>query len=41
MDSADPFYISFYTSFPMLITVPKALTERRNRSVKTDREDEF
>ena len=37
VDSADPFYISFYTSIPMLITVPKALTERGLLSVKTVR----
>lgn len=37
MDSADPFYISFYTSFPMLTTVPKAFTERGILSVKTVR----
>lgn len=35
MDSADPIYISFYTSFPMLTTVPKALTERGILSLET------
>ena len=37
MDSAEPFYISFYTSFPMLTAVPKALTETGTLSVKTVR----
>ena len=37
MDSADPVYISFYSSFLMLTTVPKTVTERRILSVKTMR----
>lgn len=37
MGSADPFYISFYTSFPMLTKVPNALTERGILSVRTVR----
>ena len=35
MDTADPFYISFYTLSPMLTTAPKALTERGILSVET------
>ena len=37
MDSADPFYISFYASFPMLTIVPEVLTERGMPSVETVR----
>ena len=37
MDSADPVYISFYSSFPMLTTLPKTLTEIRILTVKTMR----
>ena len=35
MDSADGFYILFYSTFPMLTTAPKALTERGILSVVT------
>lgn len=35
MEFAEPLYISLHTSFPMLTTVPKALTERGVLSVKT------
>ena len=34
IDSADPVYISFYSSFPMLTTVPK--TDRKTNSERQD-----
>lgn len=37
IDSVDSFYISFYTSFPMLTTMTKVLAERGMLSVKTVR----